>query len=128
MNRRLFLKGAATAAAAVPLTAFMQRAEAWPGPNPRRSDTAGYGPLSPALDQTTGLPRSTSNESASRIPTASRRRCQAISSGRRDAQRAATFARLEGCWFGNERRIYIVNVQSPGITFAITGPWQTGAL
>ena len=25
------------------------------------------------------------------------------------AQGAATFARLEGCWFGNERRIYIVS-------------------
>jgi secreted PhoX family phosphatase len=56
MNRRLFLKGAATAAAALPLTAFMQRAEAWPGPNPRRSDAAGYGPLAPALDRATGLP------------------------------------------------------------------------
>jgi secreted PhoX family phosphatase len=55
MNRRLFLKGAATAAAAVPLTAFMQRAEAWPGPHPR-SGTAGYGPLAPTPDQTTGLP------------------------------------------------------------------------
>ena len=55
MNRRLFLKGAATAAAAVPLTAFMQRAEAWPGPHPR-SGAAGYGPLTPTLDQATGLP------------------------------------------------------------------------
>ena len=55
MNRRHFLKGAATAAAAVPLTAFMQRAEAWPGPHPR-SGTGGYGPLAPKLDQTTGLP------------------------------------------------------------------------
>ena len=56
MNRRLFLTGAAAAAATGPLTAFMQRAEAWPGPRPRRSDAAGYGPLAPAADQTTGLP------------------------------------------------------------------------
>ena len=55
MNRRHFLKGAATAAAAVPLTAFMKRAEAWPGPHPR-SGTGGYGPLAPTLDQETGLP------------------------------------------------------------------------
>ena len=54
MDRRSFLRGAAaTAAAALPLTAFAARAEAWPGP--RRSDGIGYGPLVPVADETTGL-------------------------------------------------------------------------
>lgn len=59
MDRRAFLKRAALAAgAAVPLTAFMQRsasAQLHQG-GVRRGDTAGYGPLFPTDDQTTGLP------------------------------------------------------------------------
>ena len=31
------------------------------------------------------------------------------------------------CWSPDGRTLF-VNLQSPGITFAITGPWQTGAL
>ena len=51
MDRRSFLKGAAaTAAAAVPLTAFMARLEAKSTPQ-----GVGYGPLIPTPDQTTGL-------------------------------------------------------------------------
>jgi secreted PhoX family phosphatase len=53
MDRRCFLKGAASAAAVIPLTAFANRAEANGG---RRPQTPGYGPLAPALDETTGLP------------------------------------------------------------------------
>ena len=59
MDRRAFLKNAAlTATAAVPFTAFMQRAAAAQG-HPggvRRGHTAGYGPLFETTDQTTGLP------------------------------------------------------------------------
>jgi secreted PhoX family phosphatase len=53
MDRRSFLRGAASAAAVIPLTAFAGRAEAhgW-----RRPETPGYGPLAPAIDETTGLP------------------------------------------------------------------------
>jgi secreted PhoX family phosphatase len=52
MDRRAFLKSAAaSAAAAVPLTAFMSRAAAQVKP-----EGVGYGPLAPTLDQTTGLP------------------------------------------------------------------------
>ena len=58
MQRRSFLKSAgAVAAAAIPLTALNARAQ-----DPthkggiRRRQTAGYGPLFPTLDQTTGLP------------------------------------------------------------------------
>jgi secreted PhoX family phosphatase len=58
MDRRSFLKRAAvTATAAVPFTAFMQRAAAQEPANAvRRGQTAGYGPLFPVEDQTTGLP------------------------------------------------------------------------
>lgn len=55
MDRRSFLRGAATAAASVPLTAFVTHATAKPGSNGRKGD-AGYGPLVDALDETTGLP------------------------------------------------------------------------
>jgi len=52
MDRRSFLRGAATAAAAVPLTAFLNRAEA----TGVRPVSPGYGPLKPVNDHTTGLP------------------------------------------------------------------------
>ena len=59
MDRRSFLKSAAlTATAAVPFTAFMQRAagaQGHPG-GVRRGHTVGYGPLFQTIDQTTGLP------------------------------------------------------------------------
>jgi secreted PhoX family phosphatase len=59
MDRRSFLKNAAvTATAAVPFTAFVERTISAQGQNNgvRRGQTAGYGPLFPTLDQTTGLP------------------------------------------------------------------------
>jgi secreted PhoX family phosphatase len=58
MDRRSFLKSAAvTATAAVPFTAFIQRTEAQSHQGGvRRGQTAGYGPLFPTRDQTTGLP------------------------------------------------------------------------
>ena len=59
MDRRSFLKGAACAgaAAAVPFTALIARAqEPSHRGGLRRGHTAGYGPLFPTLDQTTGLP------------------------------------------------------------------------
>jgi uncharacterized protein len=52
MDRRSFLRGTAGAAAAIPCTAFMSRAEA----TGIRPVSPGYGPLVPAIDQTTGLP------------------------------------------------------------------------
>ena len=59
MDRRTFLKNAAvTATAAVPFTALIARgaqAQDHQG-GVRRGHTAGYGPLFPTLDQTTGLP------------------------------------------------------------------------
>ena len=59
MDRRSFLKNAAiTATAAVPFTAFIQRgvgAQDHKG-GVRRGHTAGYGPLFPTPDQTTGVP------------------------------------------------------------------------
>jgi secreted PhoX family phosphatase len=51
MQRRSFLRSAATAAASLPLSAFASRAVANPRPN-----GTGYGPLITALDETTGLP------------------------------------------------------------------------
>ncbi|MDQ3488592.1 MAG: PhoX family protein [Acidobacteriota bacterium] len=59
MNRRSFLKGAGTAvagAAAIPFSALVARAQqpSHKG-GVRRGHTAGYGPLFPALDRTTGL-------------------------------------------------------------------------
>ncbi|HEX6161931.1 MAG TPA: alkaline phosphatase PhoX, partial [Vicinamibacterales bacterium] len=58
MDRRSFLKSAAiTASAAVPFTAFIARAQAQDHKGGvRRGHTAGYGPLFPTLDRTTGLP------------------------------------------------------------------------
>lgn len=59
MDRRTFLKHAAsTATAALPLTAFMARADLEQGRpgGVRRGHTAGYGPLFPTRDRTTGLP------------------------------------------------------------------------
>ena len=59
MDRRSFLKRAAiTAGAAVPFTAFIQRTASGQDHQGgvRRGHTAGYGPLFPAVDQTTGLP------------------------------------------------------------------------
>ncbi len=53
MDRRSFLKGAATtAAAALPFHAFLARAAAQGGP----AHGIGYGPLGPVADATTGLP------------------------------------------------------------------------
>jgi secreted PhoX family phosphatase len=57
MNRRSFLRGAATAAAAVPFTALVTRSlTAQDHGGVRRGHTAGYGPLFPTEDRTTGLP------------------------------------------------------------------------
>ena len=59
MDRRSFLKNAAlTATAAVPFTAFMQRAASAQGDpgGVRRGHTVGYGPLFETFDRTTGLP------------------------------------------------------------------------
>jgi uncharacterized protein len=59
MDRRSFLKGtaAAGAVAAVPFTALDTRAqEPTHQGGIRRGHTAGYGPLFPTLDRTTGLP------------------------------------------------------------------------
>jgi secreted PhoX family phosphatase len=54
MDRRSFLKSAATAAAAaVPFRALLARAQ---DGGIRRGQTAGYGPLFPTPDRTTGLP------------------------------------------------------------------------
>ena len=62
MDRRSFLKGAGTAvagAAAIPLSALVARAQ---DPSHEggihRGHAAGYGPLFPTLDRTTGLPLS----------------------------------------------------------------------
>jgi len=57
IDRRSFLKGAAAAAAAVPLQALVARAETLSGRGAARIlRTAGYGPLVEALDDATGLP------------------------------------------------------------------------
>jgi secreted PhoX family phosphatase len=58
MDRRVFLKRAATATAtaAIPFTAFLSRAEASPGSEQRRGPSPEYGPLAPVRDETTGLP------------------------------------------------------------------------
>ena len=57
MNRRSFLKNAAAAAASIPFSALIARADvlAQRG-NLRGLRAAGYGPLVDALDETTGLP------------------------------------------------------------------------
>src|SRR5687768_18549877 len=56
MDRRSFLKGAATgAAAAVPFSALVARMQASNDPV-RRGHTDGYGPLFETPDATTGLP------------------------------------------------------------------------
>jgi uncharacterized protein len=54
MDRRSFLTGAAMGAAAIPLSAFMARAQS--AGSPGRGRTSGYGPLSEVKDETTGLP------------------------------------------------------------------------
>ena len=51
MQRRSFLRNAATAAASIPLSALATRVEGKPRPQ-----GTGYGPLVQALDETTGLP------------------------------------------------------------------------
>ena len=57
MDRRSFLKHTAiTAAAAVPLAALTSRLSAAPEHAVRRGHSAGYGPLFPTEDLTTGLP------------------------------------------------------------------------
>ena len=57
MNRRSFLSGAAAAAAAIPFHALAARAqEPDHKGGVRRGHTAGYGPLFPTADETTGLP------------------------------------------------------------------------
>jgi secreted PhoX family phosphatase len=52
MERRTFLKSTVTTAAALPLTALVERLAA----GEHRPETAGYGPLEPVNDGTTGLP------------------------------------------------------------------------
>jgi secreted PhoX family phosphatase len=57
MNRRSFLAGAALGAASVPFTALVARAQGQNVPGSwRQNDSPDYGPLAPALDETTGLP------------------------------------------------------------------------
>ena len=57
IERRVFLKSAAAAAAAIPFQAFLARAQAPSHKGGlRRGQTAGYGPLFETADQTTGLP------------------------------------------------------------------------
>ena len=58
MDRRSFVKSAATASAAIPLTAVVARQAQAQGHRGgvRRGHTAGYGPLFETIDQTTGLP------------------------------------------------------------------------
>jgi secreted PhoX family phosphatase len=56
MNRRSFLKGAVSAAAAVPLNALIARAQLLSPGAIRASRGLGYGPLVAAIDGTTGLP------------------------------------------------------------------------
>ena len=55
MNRRSFMKGAASAAAIIPFNALIARA-AEPDRAVRGGHTAGYGPLFETLDGATGLP------------------------------------------------------------------------
>ncbi len=52
MDRRSFIRGAATAAAAIPLSALVARA----GESRRRPQSVGYGPLVETIDAATGLP------------------------------------------------------------------------
>ena len=33
-----------------------------------------------------------------------------------------------GAWYSPDRQWLFVNIQTPGITFAITGPWGAGPL
>jgi len=40
------------------------------------------------------------------------------------AQGAATFARLEGCWFGNDRKIYVVSTNGGGAQAGTSGQGQ----
>lgn len=57
INRRTFLKGAATAAAAVPFHTLLARADAFAQTgNVRNLRSVGYGPLFDAVDEATGLP------------------------------------------------------------------------
>ena len=57
IERRVFLKSAVAAAAAIPFQAFLARAaEPTHKGGLRRGQTAGYGPLFETADQTTGLP------------------------------------------------------------------------
>jgi secreted PhoX family phosphatase len=57
MDRRSFLKGAVAGTAAIPFTAFIARTSAQDRRGGvRRGQTAGYGPLFPTEDRTTGLP------------------------------------------------------------------------
>jgi len=56
LDRRSFLKTAAAAAAAVPFHALIARAGTLSGSGARALRRAGYGPLVPVLDETTGLP------------------------------------------------------------------------
>ncbi len=39
-----------------------------------------------------------------------------------------TGSEFAGACYSPDGKWLFVNVQSPGITFAITGPWRTGAL
>jgi secreted PhoX family phosphatase len=55
MDRRSFLTGAVMGAAAIPLNAFMARAQSV-GSKVGRGHTSGYGPLFDVKDETTGLP------------------------------------------------------------------------
>lgn len=54
MDRREFLKSAATATAAIPFGAFISRVEARGARTPAAQAT--YGPLAAVADETTGLP------------------------------------------------------------------------
>lgn len=57
MDRRSFLKGTVAATAAIPFTAFIARTSAQDHRGGvRRGHTAGYGPLFPTEDRSTGLP------------------------------------------------------------------------
>jgi secreted PhoX family phosphatase len=131
MNRRSFLKSAAAAAAAVPLNGLLARAEALSQSGSVRAlRTGGYGPLVETLDEATGL-------SLLKLPEGFRY----VSFGwagdlMADGQQTPgkhdggdfTGSEWSGPCYSPDGQWLFANIFDPGITVAITGPWQSGAI
>lgn len=125
VGRRKFLTRSALAegvmTVAAPFDALLARQPRFPrrgrGPSPD------YGPLVPAIDETTGLPLLMLPEAFKYLSFGWTGELMSPVNGFNQDSRGSEFA---GACYSPDGKWLFFNIQSPGITFAVTGPWGSG--